>query len=325
MYFGGIAFALLGLSVILSDSNKIYSYVLLIISFIYSGSSSENFSAILLLLLFLLIVYRVMKYQIKVNKKALFDKEIIAFFTCFLAFLTMFFAPGNKIRQSFYPTPSITNTIVISIKSLEFLLFKLIYNKLLIIFILSFPFIYLGALCRGNHPNNGLKLSKWLALGSILFVCFLWITLLPNSYAISWGVEPLRSLTHVSLYIICFLCFFYFFVGYQTLFNRKLALILSIVSCVTLIIYSFIGFIFNIPETIKYVRSQDEMIEQILKFKKYENKDTLLLDNIYSSEDVVFIMNDISLDHINKCISDGLNLEYAVELKKNIPNRGRNP
>src|SRR5262249_35172041 len=43
MYFGGIAFALLGLSEILSNSRKMHSYVLLIIGFTYAGSSAENF------------------------------------------------------------------------------------------------------------------------------------------------------------------------------------------------------------------------------------------------------------------------------------------
>ena len=119
MYFGGITFALLGLSAMLSNSKKIRSYIIIIISFIYAGSSSENFSIIFLLLLFFLIIYHIMNSQIKLNAKVFLDKEIVAFFTCLLAFFIMFFAPGNKIRQTFFPTPSMTNTIIISIISLE--------------------------------------------------------------------------------------------------------------------------------------------------------------------------------------------------------------
>ena len=189
-------------------------------------------------------------------------------------------------------------------------------KKSLLIFILSFPFIYLGALCRDSHPKNCLKLLRWLALGSIFFVSFLWITLLPNSYAVSWGLEPSRSLTHVSFYIICFLCFFSFLIGYKILFSRKFVLIVSIIGCIVLIIYSSMSYIFNLTETIKYIRSQDNFIEKISKMKNHGNKDILYLDKIYSSEEVVFVINDISFGHINKCISDGLNLEYAIELQK---------
>ena len=90
----------------------------------------------------------------------------------------------------------------------------------------------------------------------------------------------------------------------------------STMSCIVLIIYSSTGYIFNLTETIKYVRSQDKFIERLLKMKNYRNENTLYLDEIYSSEEVVFVINDISFDHINKCISDGLNLEYTIELRK---------
>jgi hypothetical protein len=316
MYFGGIAFALLGLSEIVSHSKKIHSYFLIVIGFAYSGSSAENFSVICLFLLFLLFIYRLLNYQIKLSKKTLLDKEVIAFFTCLLAFLIMFFAPGNKIRRTFLPAPSFTNTILISIKSLEFLLFDLMYKKSLILFILSFPFIYLGVLCRNKYSTKGLKLFKWLVLGSMLFISFLWITLLPNSYAVSWGLEPRRSLTHISFYIVCFLGFFYFLIGYKALFNRHVSLMLSILSCFAIVLYSSKGYILNFTETIKYVRSQDEMIKRLSELNNFGNKDILYLDKLYESEDVVFIVNDISFDHINKCISDGLNLGYAIELKE---------
>jgi hypothetical protein len=316
MYFGGIAFALLGLSEILSTSKNIYSYFLLVIGFVYAGSSAENFSVICLLLLFLLITYRIFNSQLKLSKKIFLDKEIIAFFTCLLAFLIMFFAPGNKIRRSFFSAPSIADTITISIKSLRFLLFNLMYKKSLILLVLTFPFIYLGTLCRNKYSTKHLKIFRWLVLGSALFVGFLWLTLLPNSYAVSWGVEPRRSLTHVSFYIICFLSFFYFLIGYRTLFNSSLSLMLSILSCFVIIFFSSKGYILNFTETIKYVRSQDEMIEHLSKLNNLGNKDILYLDRIYESEEVVFIVNDISFDHINKCISDGFNLGYTIKLKE---------
>ena len=295
---------------------KIYSYILLIISFLYVGSSAENFSSICLLLLSLLIIYHILTSQIKLRTKFWLDKEVVAFLACLLAFLIMVFAPGNKIRRSFFPTSSMTDIVVISIQSLEFLLSDLMYKKSLVLVILSFPFIYVGVLCRERYFKNGLKFSRWLLVGSVLFIAFLWVTLLPNSYAVSWGAEPRRSLTHVSFYIVCFICFFYFLAGYQLPFDSKTALVLSILSCIVIIIYSFKFSIFNITETTKYVRSQDKMIEQLIRLQRAGNRDIVYLDPLYSSEGVVFIRNNILLGYINQCITKGLNLEYPIELKK---------
>src|SRR5438132_1214505 len=102
-WYCGVLFALLGISEMLSNSKKVYSYILLIGAFLYAGSSAENFGIICLLLLSLFIIYRILNSQISLSTKIVLSKEIVAFITCLLAFLIMFFESGNNIRQSFFP------------------------------------------------------------------------------------------------------------------------------------------------------------------------------------------------------------------------------
>jgi hypothetical protein len=238
----------------------------------------------------------------------------------------MFAAPGNKIRQSMYevPEPSITNAIIVSLESIEFL-FSLINKRLHLLFTTSFPFIYLGTVCRNTDSKSFSKLFLSLLLGSIVYTIFLWISLIPNSYVFSYGIEPQRSLTYVAFFIVCFLCYFYFLVGYRTSFNQNIALALSMISCIIIFMFSLKGYMVNFPETMKYVRSHDKMIEQLTKLRNNGNKDTIYLDELYWSKDVVFLINDISTDYVNKCVSMSLNLGYNIILKKKQPTMANDP
>jgi hypothetical protein len=321
MYFGGIAFALLGLGEMISNSRKIHSYVFLIVGFVYAGSSSGPFGLICTMLLLVLVCYRILNSQINSSAKAFSKKEVIAFLVCLTGFLILFFAPGNKIRQAYFPEPSIINAIKISAITLNSLLFNLIAENLGYLIILTFPFIYLGTLYRDKNSQNDLKLSIRLLLGSIIFVIFLYVTLLPTAWGIS-QMGPLRSMTHIIFYLVCFFSLFCFLIGYQTLFSRNLALTLSVFSCFLILILSIKGFMFKLPETIKYVRSEDERIEQLLKLKNDGNKDPVFLDRLYSSQHVVLMIHEIAEDSTsehywkNREISKCLNLGYDIYLKK---------
>jgi hypothetical protein len=89
--------------------------------------------------------------------------------------------------------------------------------------------------------------------------------------------------------------------------------------------FSLKGYMANFPETMNYIRSHDKMIEQLTKLRDNGNKDTIHLDELYWSKDVAFIVNDISTDYVNKCVSSSLNLGYNIILKKKQPTMANDP
>lgn len=323
MYFGGILFALIGMIELISKSKSRTSYFLLVVGFIYAGSSAEHFGAIITLGLALYLGY--LHYQKKITSPNSFNflslkKGWSAFIVCIICFLVMICAPGNEIRRQGYPSMSVFGASKIALQSLFYVFTILIPEKAKYLIILSFPIIYFGTLSRGNTSINESK-TAWIVAGSIpLFTGFVYVCLVPTAYAVS-GIGPFRALTHIAFFIVCYVVALSFFIGYKTLFSKQIAYVLAVVSCVCFLFVSREKIKINLPETIKYTQSEKSRIIKLVDFKRKGNRETVVLDSLYASSRNVLFYYEFAAElknnpdsWINQCVGNGLNLGYRIKV-----------
>ena len=96
MYFGGILYFIIGVGEIISPTKKWYSYPLLLISFAYAGTSTENHALVMVLILVGAVATRkiiLKKYTPIFEPKLYISTAVISLF-----FIILISAPGSQHR-----------------------------------------------------------------------------------------------------------------------------------------------------------------------------------------------------------------------------------
>lgn len=288
MYFGGVLFLLIGINEILSSKVNFWSYVLLGLSALYAGSSSETFGLICNLVLLIILVKYLIESRGKLSElmsNRRFNKLLVAFIFCSISFLIMYFAPGNAVRlkmtalnaHQIIPLP-LHKMIPASIYAFFFFGYST-FVKLPYWILLAFSFLYLGSSLKSKLDIPNIKNFN-LALISLCFIAFLWICLLPTVY-VQGELGPKRALTHVALYITFFTVFLAFAIGYKRKLNEYRLLWLSIISVFLWGTMLVVYLINDIPEVRKYVQSDEERITYLKSIRNISENDTLLLKPLY--------------------------------------------
>ncbi len=203
MYFGGVAFFLLGTNYVFTENESIFSYSVLIFSFLYAGASSELFGLMVLILLavMLWIVFYNKGKLIEENRRKMILKKIgISLSAALVAFIIMYLAPGNKIRTSNFPPSSILNAIKLTPSALNYFIFLLIPSRLGYLFIVLFAFIFAGAYFGKKQYKEYISfrialLCFIILAGAILFTQFIFM------YALSYS-GPSRAYVHLSMLFV---------------------------------------------------------------------------------------------------------------------------
>jgi hypothetical protein len=326
VYFNAIAFALLGISALLSPSQSMFSYLIIFCGLSVGGSSAENFSFMLTLLLGLLIIIKFLNFKYLKNKEIenfLYlnsSKLIFTFVICLIAFLVMVLAEGNQVRKNAFPDMSILYALFRSTKYVYYTILALVAQKSIFLLVLCLSVIYIGSLCRiaqgekYHQPDEGMVV-KVLVYASVLFVIFLIICVFPNVYALG-GIGEYRSLTPIAFYVVIFFSSISFLIGYKTLFPTKIARILTIFGAVTFLIMSN-DLRINLYYTKQYVKSEDERMAHLLRLKKEGFQGTVTLKPLFHTPYNLFIMNEIdgSRKFISRFICESMQAEFSLELE----------
>jgi hypothetical protein len=322
MYFGGIAFGLLGFSELINESRKSLSYILIFVGFFYAGCSAEHFGAILFLSLGCYVLYLLILGGRKLKITLRLRKSIVALTACSTAFFIMISAPGNAVRRSYFPTPSFMEAIKITWKSFNGIVFDAIPSRIGVLFILFSCFVYAGTRLRtGNKKDDLMVIIKifLLLLGSFSII---FISILPGTYATSTMV-PARALTHVAFLLCVFAAYAGFELGSKTLFPKKIAFAGAIIgaSCFLLLGYNRIRV--TLKPTIEYAKSERKRMLYLDNLKEKHNVNIAGLDSLKYSYKNVLVYSEIATDTtdkdkywVNKCICEGKNLSFKILLRK---------
>ena len=322
MYVAGIGFALFGTAQILSENNNMINYFLIGLCFAYAGSSAEHFGAICTFILLLYVIKYILKFkndlwhQIKSNGRT--AKVLFAFAICLISFVIMLLAPGTEIRRSHFTKATPFDTIFIALESLNFLFYH-IKGKIVYYLIFGMPFIYIGTKLRTKSSIDENKTLLGICLSLPIFIFFLYFCLVPTAYAIS-APGPLRSMTHLAFYIAVYVAACFFLIGYKIEFPRKLALFLTVLSCLMIVKVYANKIYTTLPDTIHYAKDHRERIKKLKKINEDHGAPNIVtLQPLEDYENNILWHSEISTDTShwhNKAIKRALNLKFGIKLSE---------
>jgi len=290
MYFGGVILFLIGIAHILNRKNDIGTYLLIILCFLYTGSSSENFAAISILLLtgYLLLSYLPVRNDglNKFFQNKHVQKTCVALLFCTVSFIIMVVAPGNKVRLD------ISNALYKGYETVPLAWSKMPshvltgYGEMLIMIVAKLPllllaapvFMFTGSLLPAIKMNSPLKSVLIIVL---LFVAGVFFFIIPSIYAQAC-LGPARQYTYISFFI-CLLAFYAFLIiGNLQIIPQK-AVFLTAAGA--LLLYSGIYLrdtCMQTPGMKKYAGSEDRRIEKLDSLNKAGTQGVIVVDSLYT-------------------------------------------
>ncbi len=325
MYFGGIAFALLGFSEIVSPSQSVFSYLILSISFLIAGSSSESFGLVLLLFLSILLAFQLFPYlltfairffHLETVKFKLKDKKIVlAFAFCLLSFLVMVLAKGTWERKSTFPEMGIMYALYRSIKYVYYTVLALTVQKSIFLVVFAISMMYVGALCRNNTSINEKGIVKLLIVSILFLPLLLVIGVFPNVYAMG-GIGAYRSLTHLAFYVLVYTAILSFLIAYQTSFSLQVAGTLTIFVSVSFLIMSN-DLRINLHYTRLCLDSDKARIDYLLELQSKNTQGIVKVKPLYQSPYNILITNEVKGDnaYAGKCICKAIGADFSIEVE----------
>ena len=262
MYYGGILFALFGVGYILGTGKKWHHFLIIGLSFIYVGSSSEHVGILTCGALGLLLLAN--SFKLKFNLKSMLSntknsKLLVAISFCAIAFVIMILAPGNKIRMAQSPqTTDIIHLIKITITASVFVMrhvfYKIPYLILMIPIMLLLGVFLKDKIIVKKHNYFIVLIISIIGLLGIIF-----LSNLPTAYAMSSN-GPTRSYVFISFLILMTLSFLSVYTGYRFINSTRILKNISLVSIgVLILILSYVA-VNEIPQSIKYSGSSDARI-----------------------------------------------------------------
>lgn len=289
IYIQGIAFFLLGFSLLIKEKKNILHYLLIFFCFIYVGGSYEIYSMIIISLFLLALIYFLFiqpnKYP-KFKNSYFFKGFIIAFLSLTVAAFISFNAPGNMIRMN----KTAQSTISASYSSKQnFSAFDLnifAQKKYGIAILLSSCWLLLGMKLKNkisfsNENKKGLKKTLFLfslpLLISVLITCFFQFIILDHHSL------PLRSWTFTSFSLAAFLCFFFFAIGITIDFSNALQNLLKIcIPALTLFLLTFT--VYKQYQLVNpYSQKYDQLMSALIDATKKPETDSLIVKKLPDS------------------------------------------
>jgi hypothetical protein len=277
MYLAGTMFGILLFAEIFNASRRIITFVLLILSAIYAGSSAEHFSALLVMVLGILLLTIALKNNFKhLFSSLLFNKLLIAFVFTSVAGLIMLSAPGNQVRMEASPerTGSLLKMIEVSFAAVG----RVGYNIFLKLpYWILLGLIWISIIKDFKFRNSSPILSKKNFLFIILIIVgILYLFNLPTVYATS-TVGPRRAQAALTLFL--FLSFIFLLVilhrGFPKLTN-KLAKF-SFLAAIILILLTGFRIYKDMPKAYNYAKSEESRLSFIRSSDKNNLNEVLTL------------------------------------------------
>ncbi|EAY28511.1 DUF6056 family protein [Microscilla marina] len=292
---------------------KVLSYFFTGLSALFIGNGSINLAFTLLILLGLLMLFLLFEHPWQVNKKQLVKKVCFVLVICLTGITVTLLAPGVYARKAMFPEISIAEAFRRSLGAIQ-VLSALIQDKLKYFLILLLPMVYVGTLFRTPHTQNDAKVTGWFLLGLPLLLIIIWVATLPTIYAIG-SIGPLRSLTHLSLYIVCYVVSFGFLIGYQTMFSKKLAFVLACSSFFYLCVIGLKKIKDDVPQVAQYAKSYDQRMAYIKKLKAQGHTQKVVLPPLAQPNYTIIATDELSQSSnywVNSCLQNALELKFEL-------------
>ena len=194
VYLWSISFSMLITAKFLKKTRTIYDWLVIFISVLYMGNSSESYS-----LWFAMVLGAWYGHSILIKKNSWKSARwifIVLFVICGFALLQIF-SEGNQVRRGQLPTPDLWVGFTMSIRFIgkQLLVEILLQIRNWIVFLLPLFFF-------GKQILNSLKLTltfKKVISYTIIIGIATWISVFMQSYALS-SFPPQRSIIHVWLF-----------------------------------------------------------------------------------------------------------------------------
>ncbi|WP_299454299.1 DUF6056 family protein [uncultured Microscilla sp.] len=302
-----------------SPKPKILSYFFAGLSALFIGNGSINLAFTLLMLLGLAMLFLLFGHPWQVNKKQLVKKVCFTLVICLIGLAITLLAPGVYARKAMFPEIGIAETFRRSLVAIQ-VLSALIQDKLKYFLILLLPMVYVGTLFRSSRTQNDARVTEWFLLGLPLLLIIIWAATLPTIYAIG-SIGPLRSLTHLSLYIVCYVVSFGFLIGYQTMFSKKLAFVLACSSFFYLCVIGLKKIKDDVPQVARYAKSYDQRLQYLQQLKAKGHTQKVVLPPLALPNYNIIVTHELSKSPdywVNGCMQDALQLKFKVAEDQNL-------
>lgn len=307
MYFGGLLAGLFVVTEIFNERKTVLSWLILLVTSVYAGSSAENFALIFFLLL------NVFSFYFFLKKDERFLKSLFAVFVFSVAMVIMLIAPGTAARQSMFPENDFFSIIIVSLKSAYYLVKAILNEKWVFLMFLVIPAFIVAKF----YPKQLIFESKKLLKTAIGFFFFIWFCLLPTAYAMG-EPGPLRAQTYVAFYIVLFALFLFYHAG-QLPRVRKILNKDFFVGCSLIFLFVMTFKCWReIYSARKYTISEDKKTELILNEKHANRKELLVLKSAQADDYLVLKSNTLAADtsfFANRCVCNYYKLDFPISEK----------
>lgn len=318
MYITSMSAFIMGMSLLISKKTTTGAFFIMIVCFGFAGGASEIYATFYLIFLAGLIII------FFTNKKNNFIEKLrnnaswkiyISFAVLTIALIISFLAPGNSIRETWLPDPSISRAFLVTLKSLgKILLFK-IPNQIPWIILFSIPYMYIGQLQKKDiAKEKSILLVKKIIISIFILLPVLYILMFPACYLLS-EIGPDRSLSITIICIALFCVHWSFRIGTQLMLSKNIAKGIFYLTSAVITISFGIQCVQQFNVTSKYSNSLDKRIAYLKGLQESGNKKTITVASLpvpgylYSAE-ISSDTNYFGNDHFQK----GLFLDFKVKI-----------
>ncbi len=293
------------------------SFFILIVFPLFIGGSSESFAVIgILALLFVFTLsfsgHPKLRALVKTNHRI---KLGLALVLLAVSFTITAWAPGNSIRLSMLPHPTVGSQLFAPFKAFVKVGFLTLKNQFVYLILFSFPWFYLGFKQRGEELISFFKFVKKIKFIFFATAVMLFILILPSTMVLN-ETPPVRALEQFS-FVLCFATALLFYAGgKQVVFASRKVEFLSRFSVWIMLVLLLTIIINQYRVTSKYAELYDARME-ILKNRSMQNGAPLLLDSLPPSG--MLYSAEISVD---SNFYSNQHLQHALQLSRGIAVKG---
>lgn len=249
---------------------------------------------------------------------------IITWIISILSFTMMITAPGNAIRRSHFAVMDLSALLWQIRKNVPYFFGQVFTSNFATLIPIVFILLYIGVYFREKNNKNYLKLTKYqkpffttsqlsyfLFLFVPLFFLLLSISALPAIYATS-GVGPLRSLTFVAFFVVLFVYFIAFFIGYQGFFPKSLAFVLFFYTLLGLLYLAKYKWVNELAGVKQYAKEYDARIAYLQKLQQQGNKKPIKLTPLTLPPGTL-LFEELATDSLkNRIFTKAYHLDFDV-------------
>lgn len=325
IYLWSIIMCLYLLYALMDEKIKSAYVVLILISALFIGGSSESYALVVIFMLatYLFLVRtrfgKYLPFQLPESRNRNI-KIGMALALILLAFTITMLAPGNKVRYGALPNATGAKLIVVQLKSFIKIIFIRTPLKLPYLILFSFPWFILGRCITEAERTEGLvpflqAHKKYF----LLVLALIFIFLIPTSF-IMVELGPDRSLSQISFFIASCFSALFFVAGTRLYMHERAAMLLrnSLACCMVVIL--IVHVIHQYAVTRNYAAAVDSRTALLSMLNEKGQKGVVALaplppsGMLYTAE-----ITEDTAHFSNHFLEQALHLRFSVKTAPSLP------